>query len=84
VAFASDGKILISTGADHGISTWDVGTGKYLRGRRVEGTQDFDLSATTLAPDGAALLVWRWDPQSLLVCAVPTGKKLGSVSVRVG
>jgi RNA polymerase sigma factor (sigma-70 family) len=84
VAFTPDGKALISTGADHRIRTWDVGTGKYRHGQRIEGTQDFDLSATTLAPDGKALLVWLWSRQSLLVCEVPTGKKLGSVPVRAG
>jgi hypothetical protein len=51
VAFAADGKTPIATGADHQVTTWDVATGRYLRGQRLEGTQGLDLSATTLAPD---------------------------------
>jgi RNA polymerase sigma factor (sigma-70 family) len=84
VAFAPDGKTLVTTGPDHRINTWDAGTGKYLHGRQIEGTQDFDRSATTLAPDGKAAVVWLWSRQSLLVCEAPTGRKLGSVSVRAG
>jgi RNA polymerase sigma factor (sigma-70 family) len=84
VMFAPDGKTLITTGMDNRISMWDVGTGKYLHGQRIEGTQDFDRSATTLAPDGMAVLVWLWSRQSLLVGGVPTGKKIGSVSLRAG
>ncbi len=84
VAFAADGKALVGTSADHRISMWEVGTGKYLQGRVIEGTQDFDQSATTLAPDGKAVLVWLWSRQSLLVCEVPTGKKLGCISLRAG
>jgi RNA polymerase sigma factor (sigma-70 family) len=84
VTFAPDGKTLFSTGLDGRIDTWDAATGKYLRGRRLEGTEDFDRSATTLAPGGKAVLVWLWTRPSLLVCEVPTGKKLGTVTLDSG
>jgi RNA polymerase sigma factor (sigma-70 family) len=84
VTFAPDGKTLITTGPEGRISTWDVGTGKYRHGRRIEGTADFDRSATTLAPDGKAVLVWLWSRQAFLVAEVPTGRKLGTVSLGAG
>jgi RNA polymerase sigma factor (sigma-70 family) len=82
VMFAMDGKTLISTGAEYRITKWDAGTGKYLQGRLIEGTQRFDRSATILSPDGKAVLVFS--RQSLLVSEVPTGKKLGSVVLDAG
>jgi WD40 repeat protein len=84
VMFAKDGKTLTSTGLAHRITAWDAGTGKYLQGRLVEGTQGFDRSATTLSPDGKAVLVWLYNRPSLLVCEVATGKRIGSIELDAG
>lgn len=83
--FAADGKTLISVGEDYRIDTRDVATGKLLHSRPLEGTQDLEDFFVSLAPDGTAALVWSFQhPSQILVCDVPGGKKLGSVSLRRG
>jgi WD40 repeat protein len=84
VLFSPDGKTLISVGADNTLRTWDASTGKYLRGERLEGTQDQEMSAISLAPDTKSLVVWKSGRKSMLVYTVPTGKKLGSVTLADG
>jgi WD40 repeat protein len=84
VLFSPDGKTLISVGVDNTLRTWDASTGKYLRGQRLEGTQDLDMSAITLAPDGRNVVVWKSGRKSMLVFTVPAGKKLGSLPVAEG
>jgi RNA polymerase sigma factor (sigma-70 family) len=82
VVFSPDGKTLISVGADHMVRTWDLATGKYLRGQLLDGAQHLDSSAITLAPDSKALVAWRSNRKSLPVYEVATGKELGRVPVR--
>jgi WD40 repeat protein len=77
MAFSADGKSLTSVGADNTVRTWDIATGKYLRGTQLEETADLDTSAISLAPDGKALLVWRAGRLWMAVYDVDTGKKLG-------
>jgi RNA polymerase sigma factor (sigma-70 family) len=81
VAFAPDGKTLISVRADLFVRTWDLGTGKFLREKRLEGTPDLALSDFAFAPDGKALTGCEYDRNLLLAYEVPTGKQLGSISV---
>jgi RNA polymerase sigma factor (sigma-70 family) len=83
--FAADGKTLISAGGDYRINIWDAASGKLLHGRRMEGSEELDVSAIDLAPDGTAVLASHFSrPHLLLICDVPGGKKLGSVSLRSG
>jgi RNA polymerase sigma factor (sigma-70 family) len=78
VVFGPDGKSLISVGEDSRVATWDLATGKYLGGHRMEGT------AINLWPDGKAATLSHFPRPSLLVCELSTGKKLDSVSLPPG
>jgi RNA polymerase sigma factor (sigma-70 family) len=82
VVFPPDGKTLISVNTDLLVRTWDLGTGKFLHERRLEGTQDLALSDLAFAPDGTALTGCEAsNHETLFVYQVPTGKQLSSISV---
>jgi WD40 repeat protein len=76
IAFAPDGKSLISLGPDYTVRRWDKETGKYLDGRLLE-TRAENWEDVELSPDGkfAVLLT----ANGLGVFDVTTGKKLGNV-----
>src|SRR5579883_301079 len=81
VAFSPDGKTLLSVRPNHPLRTWDLGTGKPLREKQLEGPQDLALSNLAFAPDGKALVGWEYKHNSLCVYEMPTGKQLRSISV---
>jgi WD40 repeat protein len=76
VAFAPDGKTLISAGTDD-VQLWEVATGKRLRQIRQGQTTIQELA---LSPDGQLLATTGGEARTVWLWDVPTGKPLRSLA----
>jgi RNA polymerase sigma factor (sigma-70 family) len=77
LAFAPDGKTLVSRGVDQTARVWDVATGKELR--RIDGLAG-DVWSLALSPDGETLAASTGDypkgPSDVRLYELATGKEL--------
>jgi len=71
IAFAADGKTVITTGATHKVSFWDPATGREVR--RL-GKAQAELSAVALSPDGKTAIT-AGDPERLRVWDAATSEE---------
>jgi WD40 repeat protein len=72
VAFSSDGKQLFSASLDGTVRTWDVATGKPLKGARLD---DFGLLSLAVLPGDRQVLLCSLGHHDILCLDVPEGKR---------
>lgn len=81
VAFAPDGKTLVSGGSDKRVRLWDVAAGKELRELAKMASPVYSVS---FAPDGRAVAAASVASDTIVVCEPGTGKELVEIAPALG
>ncbi|HEY7312525.1 MAG TPA: PQQ-binding-like beta-propeller repeat protein [Gemmataceae bacterium] len=84
IAFAADGKTLISAGPDRRMCVWDVATGRLLRDKRVRPLMEHGflyVVDATLSADGETLALH--DGRTVYLHNTATGEERGRVSTNI-